>query len=60
MKILDDFDDSDKEAYAKLTKTQGILKIGVEKIFKLEDGKVLTFGSDPLCDVVIPLEDQID
>lgn len=60
MRVLDDFDDSDREAYSKLSKTEGLLKIGVDRTFKIEDGKIMTFGSDPLCDFVIPLGDQID
>ncbi len=32
----------------------------MEKTFTLEDGKILSFGSDALCDVIIPLGEIID
>ena len=55
---MDDFEEN--EDYTRLSKTLGMLKNGVEKTFTLEDGKLISFGSDALCDVVIPLGDIID
>lgn len=58
MIVKDDFEENDD--YSKLIKTVGILKAGVKKTFEVEEGKQYTFGSDPLCDFVIPLGEEID
>lgn len=58
MVVLDDFEETDD--YAQMSKTEGILKIGVERTFIVEDGKQVTFGGDKLSDYVIPLGDEID
>ena len=59
MTVLNDFDESVAAAAATEKKrlTEGILKKGEEKIMKIQDGQIVSFGKDKACDIYIPLKD---
>ena len=59
MHVLEDFDE-DLESSADKRKTLGILKAGQEREFELNDNQLVTFGKDPINDIVILLDDIDD